>query len=78
MTPDEYKHGRGSFWVQFSCGAMLGLLVGIGLWRKFASSFAIGALLLFGCIAVCGVVAGLWGDRFWEALIRLCGWRGGR
>jgi len=73
MTPDEYKHGRGSFWVQFTCGAILGAFLGIGLCNRFASSFAFGAFLFLGSVGILGVVAGLWGDRFWEALLPIWG-----
>jgi len=78
MTPEEYKHGRGSFWLQFTCGAVLGVCLGISLCRRFAESFAMGALVFLGAVGVCGLVAGFWGDRFWEALIRICGWTGRR
>jgi len=76
MTPDEYKHGRDNFWVQFTCGALLGIFVGIYLWRRFVFSFAIGALVFLAAVGGCALVAGFWGDRFWEALLRI--WSGTR
>jgi len=76
MTPDEYKHGPGNFWIQFTFGAVLGILFGVVLCRRFADSFAIGALLILGAVGVCGLAAGFWGDRFWEALLRIWGGTG--
>jgi hypothetical protein len=78
MTPDEYKNGRGSFWVQFTFGAILGVFLGIYLCREYASSFALVALLFLGSVVSCAVVAGLWGDKFWEGLLRIFGWTGRR
>ena len=76
MTPEEYKQGRGSFWVQFTCGAVLGVVAGIFLAHRFADSFAIGALIFLAAVGGCGLAAGFWGDRFWEAFIRIFGWTG--
>jgi hypothetical protein len=78
MTPEEYKHGRGSFWMQFICGAILGIFFGIMLWREYAGSFAVGVMLLLGAVGLSAIAAGFWGDRFWEALIRFFGWTGKR
>jgi hypothetical protein len=78
MTPEEYKHGRGSFWVQFTCGAVLGVFFGIALARKFADSVLLGALIFLPVVGVCALVVGFWGDRFWEAFIRIWSWPGRR
>ncbi len=78
MTPEEYKHGRGSFWVQFTCGAVLGVLFAVPLARKLGDSFAVCALIFLAAVGVCALAAGFWGDRFWEALIRIWGWTGRR
>ena len=78
MTPDEYKSGQGSFWVQFTCGAVFGVFVGIVLCREFGSSFVVGALVFMGSVGICAIVAGYWGDKFWEALLRIWGWTGRR
>jgi hypothetical protein len=78
MTPEEYKHGRESFWMQFACGAILGAFFGILLWWQYAGSFAVGAMLLLCAVGVSALVAGFWGDRFWVAMIRFFGWTGRR
>jgi uncharacterized membrane-anchored protein len=78
MTPEEYKHGRGSFWVQFTCGAVLGIFFGVPLARRFGDSFITGALVFLAVVGVCALASGFWGDRLWEALIRIWGWTGRR
>ena len=78
MTPDEYKAGPGSFWIQFTCGALLGLFFGISLARRFADSFFPAALIFLATVGSFALVAGFWGDRFWEAFIRIWGGTGRR
>ena len=78
MTPEEYKHDRGSFWVQFTCGAVLGIFFGVPRARRFGESLITGAMIFFAVVGVCALAAGFWGDRFWEALIRIWGWTGRR
>jgi len=74
MTPEEYKHGCGSFWMQFICGAILGVFFGIILWSQFAESFGAGVVLFLSAVGVSALAAGYLGDRLWEALIRFFGW----
>ena len=76
MTPEEYKHGRESFWKQFTCGAILGVLYGIIVWWQDALSFEMGSVFVLCTVAVSGLAAGFWGDRFWEAMIRFFAWTG--
>jgi len=57
---------------------VLGLFFGIALCRHFADSFVIGALLILGAVSVCGLAAGFWGDRSWEALLRIWSGTSGR
>lgn len=55
--------------VRFGCGAVLGLLVGLGacvrLWPL--SPFAMGMVVVLA-VAACGACAVRWGDRFWAHL----------
>jgi hypothetical protein len=78
MTPEEYKRGRGSFWVQFTCGAVLGILFGVPIADRFGDSLFAAALIFVAIVGACALTAGFWGDRFWDALIRICGWTGKR
>jgi len=75
MTPDEYKHGptngRTHFWLQFICGALLGVILDIGLCRTFAHSFLSGLGIFVACVASLGLAAGFLGDKFWYILLRL-------
>jgi hypothetical protein len=76
MTPEEYKYGRGSFRVQFTCGAVFGVFVAVPLARGFAESFLAGLAIFVGTVSVCAFAAGFWRDRFWELVISFCGWTG--
>ena len=78
MTPEEYKHGRGNFWMQFTCGAVLGVFSGLSLALQFSHSFIEGSLIFLAAVGVCALAAGFWGDRFWEAIVRVWDLRGGR
>lgn len=55
--------------VRFGCGALLGLVVGLGLCVRLwpLSRFAMGGVVLLAIVA-CGVCAVRWGDRFWARL----------
>lgn len=55
--------------VRFGCGALLGLVLGLGLCVRLwpLSAFAMGALVLLVIVA-CGLCAVRWGDRFWAHL----------
>ena len=55
--------------VRFGCGALLGLVVGLGLCVRLwpLSGLAMGAVLLLAIVA-CGACAVRWGDRFWARL----------
>jgi len=70
MTPEEYKHSREGFWKQFTCGAILGVLCGIILAWQYAPSFEMGLVFVVCAASVSALAAGLFGDRFWEAMIR--------
>ena len=70
MTPEESKHGRESFWKQFACGAILGVLWGILTAWQCAPSFEMGLVFVMGAASLSALAAGIWGDRFWEAIIR--------
>jgi hypothetical protein len=78
MTPEEYKHGRGSFWMQLTCGAVLGVFSGVSLALQFSDSFITGSLIVLATVGVCALAAVFFGDRFWEAIIRIWDWKGRR
>ena len=66
MNNDHCYHG--SFWIQFTCGALLGLFFGFPLARNFADSVLLGALIFLIVIGACALGAAFWGDRFWEGI----------
>jgi len=70
MTPDEYHHGKGSPRVQFICGAVFGLIVGIVLAFRFAHSFLLAALIAVASTGFFAILAAGLGDSFWEGLLR--------
>ena len=78
MTPEEYKHDRGNFWMQFTCGAVLGVFSGVSLALELSHSFITGSLIFLATVGVCALAAGFWGDRFWAAIIRIWDWKGRR
>ncbi|MGH7991194.1 MAG: hypothetical protein ACREDS_13515 [Limisphaerales bacterium] len=57
------------FWVHFSCGAILGALLGISMWVNFAdnSSWRVGIIMIFGGAILIGIIAGSFQEGFWEA-----------
>ena len=55
--------------VRFGCGALLGLVVGLGTCVSLSPLSTLGACVLVGfAIAACGVGAAQFGDRFWANL----------
>jgi len=57
--------------LHFVCGAVVGALVGLGLWVNDCGdgdSFCGGAFWIGGGAIVVGLLAGVFLDRFWDAL----------
>lgn len=55
--------------VRFGCGAVLGLVVGLGLCVRLWPLGVLGACALVGVAMVaCGLCAASWGDSFWAQL----------
>jgi len=54
------------FLVQFMFGAGFGAIAGFYL-AASADSQIIGILVISGMALLVGLIAGLWGDRFWES-----------
>ncbi|MGO4396076.1 hypothetical protein AB4Z46_32445 [Variovorax sp. M-6] len=55
--------------VRLGCGALLGLVVGLGLCIRLWPLSTFGACLLVACsILACGFGAARYGDRFWANL----------
>lgn len=69
------------FWVRFVCGALLGIVVSLGLVLNLifvGDSFKLPASLIAGIVGVtlvCGLAAARYGDRFWYSILRLWRWR---
>ncbi|MCD8490211.1 MAG: hypothetical protein LRZ84_26655 [Desertifilum sp.] len=66
MNSSPKKRDSLGFTVRFVCGAVAGILVGIGFWMPET----IAGVLITGLISgvACGLLAAFWGDRFWEML----------
>ena len=65
MLPDHGTFNWVRFLVRFFFGAVLGSVAGLypaGMADKFA-----GILMITGMALLMGLIAGFWGDRFWEA-----------
>jgi hypothetical protein len=63
-TPDAFEMK-----VRFGCGAMLGLIVGLGMCVGLAPLSTLNACMLVGiAVATCGICAAYFGDSFWANL----------
>ncbi len=63
-TPDAFEMK-----VRFGCGALLGLVVGLGMCVGLSPLSTLGAYVLVGiAVAACGGGAAYFGDSFWANL----------
>lgn len=63
-TPDAFE-----IRVRFGCGALLGLVVGLGMCVGLWPLSTFGAYMIVGvAVAACGVGAAYFGDSFWANL----------
>ena len=61
--------------VRFGCGALLGLVVGVGGAIRFSSSSALLPVLsILATALIFGLLSARHGDRFWENLSRTLRW----
>jgi hypothetical protein len=65
-----------TFAVRFTCGALLGTLVGFGVWATtFPNESAQTVIVIVVTAAVsCGLLAAYLGDEFWTSTIRWLQW----
>ena len=59
------------FLVQFFLGAVVGAVVGFGLSVRLAEFDELGPFLILvgGCSLLCGLGAGIFGERFWDRFL---------
>ena len=63
-TPDAFE-----IKVRFGCGALLGLVVGLGMCVGLSPLSTLGACMLVGIpVVACGASAACFGDSFWAHL----------
>jgi hypothetical protein len=72
MDAHDYDWLR--FWIHFVCGALLGGLLGTGSWLHHWHSGMSPLFWIGGCALAAGLVAGIWGDRFWESFLEDIRW----
>jgi hypothetical protein len=66
---DDHEVGESEQVTRFGCGALLGLVAGLGIVLGFTlSSFGTVAAALVAAMVICGLLALIYGDRFWYAL----------
>lgn len=71
-TPPGREVDAFEWWLRFACGALLGLVVGLGFCVRLWPLGLVGAcLLVLGAMAVGGFCAARWGDDFWARIRRL-------
>ena len=65
-----------TFAVRFTCGALLGVLLGLGFWgTTFPDVSVQTAIAIVAAAAViCGLLASYLGDEFWTDTIRWLQW----
>lgn len=68
-TPTGRRPDAFEMKVRFGCGALLGLVVGLGMCVRLwpLSAFFACVLVVFAIVA-CGIGAARFGDRFWAQL----------
>jgi hypothetical protein len=68
-TFTERKADAFELQLRFACGALLGLVVGLGMCVRLWPLGAFGACMLVATTVVaCGVCAARYGDKFWAQL----------
>ncbi len=71
-SPPPHNDGKA---VRFGCGALLGLVVGVGGAIRFSSSSALLPVLsILATALIFGLLSARHGDRFWENLSRTLRW----
>ena len=56
--------------VRAVCGALLGVVIAIGLWFTFGPlGAAMTSVLLIFCVVGCGIGAVKWGNPFWHKVV---------
>ncbi len=67
MAGSSFADGWFAFGVRFSCGALLGLLLGLGVGLSLAPEVPRGWLALAAAMLT-GLASAVWGDAFWYGL----------
>lgn len=66
---DDHEVDESEQVTRFGCGALLGVLIGLGIVVSFTlSSFGSVAAALVASMVACGLLALVYGDRFWLSL----------
>jgi hypothetical protein len=59
------------FFVHFVCGAIIGAVLGFGIWVKSPEATSVptspGFFYIGGSALIIGLIAGFVGDRFWQS-----------
>jgi hypothetical protein len=73
MPPTNGRFDWWRFWVHFAFGAVLGGLAGVYLWVRYWPHSPLGWLAIPAVGIPLGVVAGYFGEQYWESF-RDRGW----
>ncbi len=73
MSPPEAPYDWQRFWIHFVCGALLGAGLGFLFWLRTGESGVSLWLSTAGAAIVMAFLGGVFGDSFWERLVKLAG-----
>jgi hypothetical protein len=74
FVSDNPPCDRLEFCVRFVCGAVFGTLLGLLLVWRILPDGVVSWLTLLAGVLFFGLLAAIWGDRFWHILLGLFRW----
>ena len=70
LHPHEQPYDWQRFWTHFVCGALFGVFLGAVFWFRTWDPGLSAWLCIGGTSLAVALLGGVFGDRFWERLVR--------